>query len=135
MQNVNGFPAALPTGYTVADSDTKKSTQFGKFDKEDLGTGSEVFGIVQTNSEVFGVSLKASRLKKIFGANYAKNPKRLTALVEVYLADSHRVIRVPLVDIGPGESQPAHIDLTWAADQFLKTEGEKIVDFRVLVAS
>jgi len=133
MKNVDGFSASLPPGYKVADSDTKKSTQFGKFDKQDLGTGSEVFGITQTNSEVFGVSLKESRLKKIFGNNYKTNPKRLTALVEVYLDDSNRLARVPLVDIGPGETKPAHIDLTWAVDQFLKTEGEKIVDFRVLI--
>ena len=76
--------------------------------------------------------MKRSRLVKIFGKQYDKNPKRLTAMVEVHLAESDRFVRVPLLDIGPGEGQPAHIDLTWAVDQFMKTEGEKVVEFRVL---
>ena len=37
MKNVNGFPAQLPSGYKLVDSDKKKSTQFGKFDTLDLG--------------------------------------------------------------------------------------------------
>ena len=110
-----------------------KSTQFGKFDPIDEGTGSEVFGVTQTNSDVFGASVKKSRLIDVFGSGFATNPKRLGALVEIYHPATRRYACVPLVDVGPGESQPAHIDLTFALDRFLKTEGELNVDFRVIV--
>ena len=39
-----------------------KATFFGKSDTEDEGTGSAAFGTVQTDSSVFGVSLKRARL-------------------------------------------------------------------------
>jgi hypothetical protein len=71
----------------------------------------------------------------VFGENWRHNPKRLDALIEVYFKKSRRMVRVPLVDIGPGENAPSHaeVDLTFACDQFLRTDGLAIVDYRLLV--
>jgi hypothetical protein len=107
------------------------STRFGKSDDADEGTGSEAFGIVQTASEVCGCSVKKSILTSWFGPGYASDPARLTALVEIYFTRNGRYARVPLVDIGPGENVSAKIDLTWAVDQFLGTDGGDL-DYDVL---
>ena len=40
-----------------------KATFFGKGDTEDEGTGGPVFGTVQTDSSVFGISLKKARMQ------------------------------------------------------------------------
>lgn len=71
----------------------------------------------------------------VFGADWKHNEKRLRALIEVYFAKSRRMVRVPLVDIGPSEHLPsgAEVDLTMACDQFLKTEGLGTVQYRLLV--
>ena len=53
--------------------------------------------------------------------------------MEIYRPATRRYACVPLVDVGPSESQPAHIDLTFALDRFLKTDGELNVDFRIIV--
>ena len=45
------------------------------------------------------------------------------------------MVRVPLVEIGPGESIPAEVDLTWACDQFLGTQGQAPVRYRILLPS
>ena len=92
-------------------------------------------GLVQTNSEVFGASVKVSIMKDIFGADWRNNEKRLTAMIEVYFASAKRMVRVPLVDIGPGEAITAEVDLTWACDQFLGTRGGANVRYRLLLPS
>jgi hypothetical protein len=45
------------------------------------------------------------------------------------------MVRVPLVDVGPGENAPSHaeVDLTLASDQFLGTSGLATVQYRILV--
>jgi peptidoglycan hydrolase-like protein with peptidoglycan-binding domain len=133
MEDSDGIANKAPAGFTATKTENRKSTQFGKFDSIDEGTGSEVFGVTQTNSDVFGASVKRSRLIAVFGQNFDSNPKRLDAMVEIYLPEKRRYACVPLVDVGPGEAQPAHIDLTFALDRFLGTEGEKDVDFRIIV--
>jgi len=90
-------------------------------------------GLIQTNSEVFGASVKTSIMKSLFGPHWHQNGKRLMALAEIYFKDTKRVARVPLVDIGPGESIKAEVDLTWASDQFLGTNGQASVRYRVLI--
>jgi hypothetical protein len=111
-----------------------KATQFGKKDTQDEGTGSELLKVVQTNSDVFGASLKLSRLVATFGAPLSKSTQLLNASVEIFNPDSQsrRFARVPIVDVGPGENQPAEIDLTLALDQFLKTHGSAHVLFRIV---
>ena len=93
------------------------------------------WGTVQTNSDVVGASVKISVIAAVFGANWRHDPKRLDALIEIYFKKSRRMVRVPLVDIGPSESAPSHaeVDLTLACDQFLGTDGLAIVDYRLLV--
>lgn len=90
-------------------------------------------GLIQTNSEVFGASVKMSIMANIFGDDWRKNEKRLRALINVYFADKRRMVRVPLVDLGPGEQIRAEVDLTWASDQFLGTKGQADVQYRLLV--
>lgn len=109
------------------------STQFGKSDDQDEGTGSETFGITQTSSEVCGCSVKASILVAWFGAHYATNPARLTAMVEVYYPVTRRYVKVPLTDVGPSEHVKAKIDLTYAVDGFLGTDGGDDVYFRLII--
>jgi hypothetical protein len=77
--------------------------------------------VVQTNSEVFGVALKQSRLSATFGAPLRNSAQLLNAFVEVFDPQSRRLARVPIVDVGPAETLSAQIDLTLALDQFLKT--------------
>jgi hypothetical protein len=132
--NIGGIPTAAPAGFKATAVTSSKASQFGKNDTEDEGTGSPIMGLIQTNSEVFGASVKASIMKKTFGANWRTNQKRLTSFIEVFHPRTKRMIRVPLVDIGPGERIKAEVDLTWASDQFLKTEGAAEVDYRLLVA-
>ena len=92
-------------------------------------------GTVQTNSEVFGASIKVSKMVENFGENWRRNPRRLSALLEVHSAKTGRRVQVPLVDVGPGEEIPAEVDLTWACDQFLGTKGQGEVSYRLLIPS
>jgi hypothetical protein len=131
----DGIPSTVPEGFTATVVRHVKATQFGKGDHEDEGTGSPLMGLVQTNSDVVGGSVKVSIMKTVFGADWKHNEKRLRALIEVFFPTSRRMVRVPLVDIGPGEHAPSHaeVDLTLACDQFLKTQGLDNVDYRILV--
>jgi hypothetical protein len=43
-------------------------------------------GLIQTNSEIFGASVKVSVMKGIFGSHWQKNDKRLAAMIEVFFA-------------------------------------------------
>jgi hypothetical protein len=125
MENFNGFPSDVPIL-------AGKATRFGKNDHEDEGTGSEFLKVVQTNSEVFGASVKRSRLVATFGSELSASNKLLGALVEIVNPATSRFARVPIVDVGPAEHLSAEIDLTWALDQFLKTEGSTTVQFRIV---
>ena len=69
----------------------------------------------------------------VFGPSWGTNGKRLRALVEVFFPAKSRLVRVPLVDIGPGERIRAEVDLTWACDQSFGTQGQADVMYRVLV--
>jgi|ERR1051325_3178490 hypothetical protein len=131
--NLTDIPADVPSGFTATAVKAVIASQFGKNDHQDEGTGSTTMGIVQTNSEVFGASVKVSVMKTVFGADWKSNPKRLGALADVYFPDKKRMVRVPLVDIGPGEGIPAEVDLTWASDQFLGTQGQAHVKYRLLL--
>jgi hypothetical protein len=105
-----------------------KATFFGKGDTEDEGTGGTVFGRVQTDSSVFGASLKKARLLELGLVTEKKGvlhptDKGLRALVEVFFPDTGRLARLPLVDIGPGNTggaRTAVADLTVAATAFLQ---------------
>lgn len=130
---IGEFPLDVIPGFTASDVLDVIASQFGKNDKEDEGTGSPDMGTVQTNSEVIGASLKISVMKSLFSQDWKENAKRLGALAEIYNPDTLRLARVPLVDVGPGESIPAEIDLTWATDQFLGTGGQASVQYRVLI--
>jgi hypothetical protein len=135
--NIHDFSDDVPSGFQATPAKTVKATQFGKNDREDEGTGSPLMGLIQTNSEVFGGSVKISVMKSIFGTNWRTNEKRLSALIEVLFPDKKRLVRVPLVDLGPAENAPSHaeVDLTWACDQFLGTRGAATVRYRMLVPS
>jgi hypothetical protein len=137
VTNVNGLSLAVPAGFQPTAVRTVKATQFGKNDREDEGTGSPDMGLIQTNSEVFGGSVKVSVMVQIFGANWRNNNKRLSAMIDVFFPDRKCMIRVPLVDVGPGESAPSHaeVDLTFASDQFLGTQGGATVRYQILVPS
>jgi hypothetical protein len=93
--------------------------------------------IIQTNSEVYGASIKASAMARVFGPSWRTNPKRLDALIDILFPKQNRAVRVPLVDIGPHEDtasrQYPEVDLTWASDQFLGTKGKADVQYRVLL--
>lgn len=129
--DTDGISPAVPSGFTATAIKKVKATMFGKGDFEDEGTTSPIMGTVQTNSDVVGASVKASIMAAVFSPNWRQNPKRLDALIEVYFKKSRRMVRVPLVDIGPAEN--AEVDLTFACDQFLKTDGLAMVDYRLLV--
>jgi hypothetical protein len=105
-----------------------KATFFGKGNTKDQGIGEPVFGAVQTDSSVFGISLKKARLLE-FGlvaeARGVLHPtdKGLRAIVEVYFPDTGRLARLPLVDIGRGSQgagRTAVAALTVAATAFLQ---------------
>jgi len=105
-----------------------KATFFGKGDTEDEGTGSSIFGTVQTDSSVFGISLKKTRLLELGLAIEQKGvlhptDKGLRAVVEVFFPGTGRLARLPLVDVGPGNkgaARTAVADLTVAAAAFLQ---------------
>jgi hypothetical protein len=124
--NFQGFPSDVPVI-------TGKATQFGKNDTEDEGTGSELLKIVQTNSDVFGASLKMSRLIATFGSGLGSSTQLLNAMVEIFNPASGMFARVPIVDVGPAEHLTAEIDLTLALDRYLKTDGSAQVQFRIVV--
>jgi hypothetical protein len=133
--NVDSIPADVPPGFRASATKTVTASQFGKNDTEDEGTGSPIMGLIQTNSEVFGASVKASVMASSFGNDWRHNDKRSSAMIDVYFPDKKRMVRVPLVDIGPGEAIRAEVDLTWACDQFLGTRGQATVQYRLLVPS
>ena len=109
-----------------------KATRFGKFDPTDGGVGSPALKLVQTCSSVFGAAVKKSRLIDTFGADFAKSPKLLSAMIEIFHPVTGRFARVPIVDVGPQESEIAELDLTAALDDFLGTQGLGKVQFRVV---
>jgi hypothetical protein len=127
--------ADVPPGFLATQIKTVKATQFGKFDRQDEGTGSPDMGLVQTNSEVFGGSVKVSVMVTLFGTKWRQNQKRFSAMIDVLFPDKKRMVRVPLVDVGPGENAPSHaeVDLTWASDLFLGTDGGATVKYRILL--
>ena len=135
FQNADGIPATVPAGCTASAVKSVKATQFGKGDSQDEGTGSPIMGTIQTNSDVVGGSVKKSIMRQAFGDDWKHNPKRLRSLIEVYFKPKRKLVRVPLVDIGPGEQAPSHaeVDLTFACDQFLGTQGLATVDYRLLI--
>ena len=135
LTNVNNLSLAIPPGFQPTQARDVKATQFGKNDREDEGTGSPDMGLIQTNSEVFGSSVKVSVMAQIFGPAWRTNSKRLGAMIDVFFPGKKCMIRVPLVDVGPGELAPSHaeVDLTWASDQFLGTRGGATVSYRILV--
>jgi hypothetical protein len=137
VTNVNSLSLAIPPGFQPTPVRGVKATQFGKNDRQDEGTGSPDMGLIQTNSEVFGGSVKVSVMVQIFGASWRSNSKRLGAMIDVFFPARKCMIRVPLVDVGPGELAPSHaeVDLTWASDQFLGTRGGATVSYRILVPS
>jgi hypothetical protein len=133
--NLTGIPAEVPAGFQPSAIRSVTASQFGKNDTQDEGTGSPTMGLIQTNSEVFGASVKVSVMASIFGADWRHNDKRLNAMIDVYFPDKQKMVRVPLVDIGPGEAIRAEVDLTWACDQFLGTKGQADVQYRLLLPS
>lgn len=126
VQNFAGFPAG--TKFV-----TGKATEFGKHDPTDEGTGSELLKVVQTNSEVFGCSLKQSILAAAFGVPLGSKPDLLRAQVEIFNPAKKTFARVPIVDVGPAERLEAVIDLTFRLDKFLGTDGSAKVQFRIVV--
>lgn len=135
VANVQSLSLAVPTGFQATAIKSVKATQFGKNDRQDEGTGSPVMGLIQTNSDVFGGSVKVSVMKQVFGSNWRQNSKRLGAMIDIFFALKRCMVRVPLVDVGPGENAPSHaeVDLTLASDQFLGTQGGATVSYRLLV--
>ncbi|MBX7211774.1 MAG: peptidoglycan-binding protein [Verrucomicrobiaceae bacterium] len=108
---------------------TGRATFFGKSDNIDEGTGTPAYGTTQTNSSVFGISLKEARLlaeglatKDSKGLHPTE--KGLRARVEVFFPDTRRLVRLPLVDVGPKPSINAIADLTVAASCFLQKLSE-----------
>lgn len=126
VENFAGFPAG--TKFV-----TGKATRFGKHDPADEGTGSELLKVVQTNSEVFGCSLKQSILVAAFGTPLRSKPDLLRAQVEIFHPTKRTFARVPIVDVGPREDLEAVIDLTFQLDKFLGTSGSATVQFRIVV--
>jgi hypothetical protein len=111
-----------------------KATFFGKGDNIDEGTGSPALGAVQTDSSVFGISLKKDHQiaegLAVLDAKRRFQPteKGLRAVVEVFFAKTGRLVRLPIVDVGPRTD--AIIDLTVAASAFLQKLTED--DFKKL---
>lgn len=127
-ENSPGFAA------TASGVFTGRATFFGKSDQEDEGTGTPAYGTTQNNSSVFGISLKRARLlaeglaTEDSDGSLLPTDKGLRARVEVFFPDTNRLVRVPLVDVGPSPSINAVADLTVAASVFLQklTEDEVI---------
>jgi hypothetical protein len=126
VENFTGFPAGT-------DFRTGKASEFGKHDTTDEGTGSELLKVVQTNSEVFGCSLKQSILAAAFGTPLGSKPDLLRAQVEIFNPAKKTFARVPIVDVGPAEHLEEVIDLTFQLDKFLGTDGSAKVQFRIVV--
>ncbi len=126
MDQFVGFPPG--TSFT-----TGKATEFGKHDNTDEGTGSELLKVVQTNSEVFGCSLKQSILASAFGTPLRTKRDLTKAQVEIFNPRNGKFARVPIVDVGPAERLEAVIDLTFALDKYLETHGSGQVQFRIVV--
>ena len=109
-----------------------RATFFGKSDNVDEGTGTPIFGFVQTNSSVYGISLKRARLiaeglaTQDSNGSLVPTEKGVRAKVEVFFPDTGKLVRLPLVDVGPAVSINAVADLTVAATVFLQnlTEDE-----------
>jgi hypothetical protein len=129
----SGIPSDVPAGFRATPVRVVIASQFGKNDRDDEGTGTPAMCFVQTNSEIAGGSIKISKMVENFGANWDKNPQRLVTLIEVHSNKTGRRVRVPLVDVGPGEGILAEVDLTWACDQFLGTQGHGEVSYRLLI--
>ena len=131
---IDGIPIDAPTGFEATAVRTVEAIRFGKNDQGE-GTGSPHMSLIQTNSELFGASVKPSIMKKIFGLHWNKSNKRLGAMIELFFARKRRMVRVPLVDVGPGEKAKSRteVDLTWACDQFLGTEGGSKIQYRLLL--
>ncbi len=107
-----------------------EASYFGKFDTMDEGTGTPVFGVVQTNSSVFGISLAEPILIKLGlarreGAYLQKTDLSHSALIEVYYPKTRRLARVPIVDVGPKASLNRPADLTVAVAAFLHNSQEE----------
>jgi hypothetical protein len=139
MRVAGDFPAQVPAGFTATVVRSVGASQFGKKDREDEGTGSPLMGLIQTNSDVFGASIKASAMARAFGAGWKANPQRLNALIEVLFPARNRLVRVPLVDVGPHEDTDERsypeVDLTLSCDEFLGTHGQARVKYRILLPS
>jgi hypothetical protein len=129
----SGIPADVPDGFIATPVRDVIASQFGKNDHQDEGTGTPAMGLIQTNSEIFGASIKISKMMENFGDKWSGNLRRLGTLIEIHSARTGRRVRVPLVDVGPGESIPAEVDLCWACDQFLGTRGQGEVSYRLLI--
>jgi hypothetical protein len=131
--NSTGIPADVPDGFVATAVRDVIASQFGKNDRQDEGTGTPALGTIQTNSEIFGASIKVSKMAENFGEGWRRDPRRFGTLIEIHSAKTGRRVRVPLVDVGPGEGIPAEVDLCWACDQFLGTQGQGRVTYRLLI--
>lgn len=144
--------AELLTGCDKFPADSEifsgRGTFFGKWDTQDEGTGAPAFGTVQTNSSVFGVSLKRSfllayGLARLDNGVFHATGLGLRAIVEIYFSKTRQLLRAPIVDEGPTERIDAIADLTVAASAFLQNLTEQdyaqldniSVDLRILIAS
>lgn len=122
LTSTDSFPA-VAAAYQESEVLKGIATQFGKSDPTDQGTGGEAFGTVQTNSDVFGASLKGTVLASLGLATrrgkdrYTVKPEAKAAPVEVRFPETKNFARVPLVDLGPGDGREADIDLTLALDK------------------
>jgi hypothetical protein len=118
-------------GFEEADGVEKgEASYFGKYDPTDEGTGSPLFGIVQTNSSIFAVSLPKPLLIKYGiarqqGNSLVKTAKSHTAMVEIYYPAKRRLLRAPIVDVGPKEGLNRPADLSVAAAAFLQDKPEQ----------
>ncbi len=107
-----------------------EASYFGKFDSTDEGTGTPIFGRVQTNSSVFGVSLPESLLLRWGlaerkGRSLCRTENSYGAQVEIYFGRLRRLARVPIVDVGPQERLRRPADLSVAAAAFLQDQPEE----------
>lgn len=121
-----------------------EASYFGKYDTQDEGTGSPAFGTIQTNSSAFGLALPKDfllerGLAEGGGDDFHATAKGLQAMVEVYYPSKRRLVRVPIVDIGPGKKTKRPTDLTVAAAAFLqdkpeeKAKGYKLANVQVQI--
>ncbi|MEZ5384213.1 MAG: M15 family metallopeptidase [Prosthecobacter sp.] len=129
---IDDFPGFPPS----SGAQNVKATRFGKLDPIDEGTGSPVHGTVHTNSDVLAASVKKSRLEKFFNLPWSQLYLRHDLLwslrVEVYHAATRRFARVPLADVGPGETIVAELDLTRSLSDWLGGDGADMMDFRLI---